>query len=329
VVIRLSAIPVDRRLTGHCVLPAVKTLFADFREFRGTGIRSTRTLFAFLVPLLLIHFNSAAIGSSAHTAPSFPHLLRSSSSQYPGCPGAKPGSARFGAIDFSQPADEALIRAAKAHGVSAILRYYDWNDDSPDARLSPLALSRRSKFNRQFRYPWRSGPQFHGKILTGDELAFLHKAGFKVGVVFQHFNSDPRTFTDTARARFDASQALKMAHRLRQPIDTLIFFGVDFDTSPSMYRYVRHYFDSIRERLRIASFKLGVYGNGYVCERLLQDGLVSACWLSQSVGFRESVDYEQTGPWVLKQCATREPFAGSQIQFDPDIIRRKSPTLFW
>lgn len=221
------------------------------------------------------------------------------------------------------------MHAAKAHGVIAVLRYYDWNDDAPDARISPAALSRRSQFNRQFRYPWRPGPQFHGKILTRGELAALHAAGFKVGVVFQHFNSDPRTFVDTARARFDANQAMDIARQLRQPLNTLIFFGVDFDTSPSMYPYVRRYFASVRERLRGASFKLGVYGNGYVCKRLFQDRLVSACWLSQSVGFRESFDYERTGAWALKQCATRKPFSGSTVEFDPDVMARKSAGVFW
>jgi hypothetical protein len=319
----------DARLMGPGVLSVVMTPSADSREIRGNGIRSTGTLFVSFVPLLLICLNSAAFGSSAHASRFLPHFLLSSPSQYADCPGARAGSSRFGAIDFSQPADDALMHTAKAHRVTAVLRYYDWNDDSPDTRLSPVALSRRSKFNRQFRYPWRSGPQFHGKILTRDELAALHKAGFKVGVVFQHFNSDPRTFIDMARAPFDASQALDIARHLRQPLDTLIFFGVDFDTSPSMYPYVRRYFNSIRERLRIARFKLGVYGNGYVCKRLLQDGLVSACWLSQSVGFRESFDYERAGAWVLKQCATRKPFSGSMVEFDPDIIRRKSPGLFW
>ena len=243
--------------------------------------------------------------------------------------GAEVGAARFGAIDFSQPADEALIREAKAHGVIAVLRYYDWNDDTPDARLSVSAFSRRSKFNRHFLYPWRSGPQFHGKILTLDELAILHQAGLKVGVVFQHFNSDRRTFTDSARARFDASQALDEARHLHQPLNTFIFFGVDFDSSPSMYPHIRRYFTSVRKRLRIASFKLGVYGSGHVCKRLFQDRLVSACWLSQSVGFQESVDYERSGAWVLKQCATRKPFPKSAIEFDPDVIRSKLPGLFW
>jgi hypothetical protein len=319
----------DGRFTEPCVHPAVKTLSVVPRESCRNGIRPTLILFASLIPLLLIYLNAAAFGSSAYAASSFPHFLRSTPSQYSGCPGAKTRSARFGAVDFSQPADEALMHAAKAHGVIAILRYYDWNDDTPDARLSPSALSRRSQFNRQFLYPWRSGPQFHGKILTRDELTLLHEAGFKVGVVFQHFNSDRRTFTDSARARFDASQALDEARNLHQPLNTFIFFGVDFDTSPSMYPYVRHYFTSVRERLRIASFKLGVYGNGHVCKRLFQDGLVSACWLSQSVGFRESVDYERSGEWVLKQCATRKPFSESAVEFDPDVIRGKLHGLFW
>lgn len=319
----------DVRLMEPCVRPMVKTLSATSRESRRNGIRSTIILFASLIPLLLVYLSGVAFGGSAYAATGFPHFLRSTPSQYSGCPGAKTRAARFGAIDFSQPADEPLMQEAKSHGVIAVLRYYDWNDDTPDASLSLNALSRRSQFNRKFLYPWRPGPQFHGKILTRDELAVLHEAGFKVGVVFQHFNSDRRTFRDSARARFDANQALDEARHLHQPLNTFIFFGVDFDASPSMYPYVRHYFTSVRQRLRIASFKLGVYGNGHVCKRLFQDGLVSACWLSQSVGFRDSVDYERSGAWVLKQCATRKPFSGSAIEFDPDVIRGKLLGLFW
>jgi hypothetical protein len=269
------------------------------------------------------------VGNVASSAATLPPLLSAANIQYPACPGSRTAAGQLAAFDFSQPVDDALVHAAHALKVEAVLRYYDWEEKSPSEHLDHRAFSRPSEFNKQFHFPWRSGPQFHGKILSAEELHTLHAAGLKVGVVFQHFSSDPRTFQDAARASYDASQALHLAHHLSQPPATVIFFGVDFDVSPSVYPYVHRYFVSVHSHFKNSSYNLGVYGSGYVCRRLLQAGLVTSCWLSQSTAFQESTNYEGTGSWALAQCATRKPFPGSKVQFDPNVATKVRPGLFW
>jgi Domain of unknown function (DUF1906) len=282
-----------------------------------------------LLVLLLVYASIPAVGNVASSAATLPPFLFSPHTQYPACPGKGTATEQLAAFDFSQPADAALVHAAQALKVTAVLRYYDWEDKSLSSRLDHRSFSRRSEFNRQFHFPWRPGPQFHGKILSSEELRTLHSAGLKVGVVFQHFSSDPRTFLDAARASYDAGQALDLAHHLSQPPATVIFFGVDFDVSPSMYRYVHRYFESVHSYLKRSPYNLGVYGSGYVCRRLQQDGLVTSCWLSQSTAFQESTSYDGTGSWALKQCATRKAFPGSNVQFDPNVATKVRPGLFW
>ena len=60
-----------------------------------------------------------------------------------------------------------------------------------------------------------------------------------------------------------------------------------------------------------------------MCRELKKDDLVSHCWLSQSIGkdFLESVEYEKSGDWEVKQCAGRKPYKRKTIDFDPDIIK--------
>ena len=256
-----------------------------------------------------------------------PPFKKPSPLQYSGCPAGSMLPAASSAIDFSQPSDGSLIASLPSLRIVSVFRYYDWRpvgSSSQRGRFGP-----RTAFNHGFKFPWRPGPQFAGKILTLHELQELHAHGIRVGVVFQHFNSDIRTFIDAARPAYDAKEAIAIASTLRQPRDTTIFFGVDFNAAADQYDLVRRYFTEVNRRLVEAGYRLGVYGNGLVCRRLQQDGLASACWLSQSVGFTESILLEKSGNWDVKQCATRRSVPGSTIEFDLDIVHRQTQAIFW
>jgi hypothetical protein len=249
----------------------------------------------------------------------FPPIERANPKQYPGCPGGPSPEEFVKAIDFSQPADDGLLNAAWDQGVRVIFRYYDW-EEIPDQPSRQCDFTDPTPFNRQFEFPWKQGSTLRRKTLTEDERDRIHAKGFSIGIVFQHCNDGQQTFTDQARAAFDANRALELADRLSQPRGTTIFFGADFNALANDIADIKRYFKVVGRAIKSHGYKLGVYGNGYVCKEIKHDGLASYCWLSQSTGFQDSQAYARSGEWDVKQCATRQPFGQSKVNFDTDIL---------
>jgi hypothetical protein len=231
--------------------------------------------------------------------------------QWPGCPGGPPSQERVAAIDFSKQADPEALDVARALGATTILRYYDWAEGPT---------------NEKFDFYWEPGPTLPGKTLTRKERDLIFSKGFSLGVVFQHRSDLRKTFLDTKRAAFDARRALELAEELGQPKGSVIFFSVDFDAREKNIAHVKGYFTTVNATVGAASYKVGVYGDGYVCAELKRAGLASFCWLSMSTGFSGSRAYHASGQWDMKQCATREASGGSQVNFDPDVFNASSGT---
>lgn len=259
----------------------------------------------------------------------FPPIELRGAKQYPGCPGGGGTAHHARAIDISAPADAILLAKARDSGIDTIIRYYDWPEI--EGRLHPrqCVLGGRTRFNRQFDLRWRAGPTFAGKTITRDEIRRMHAMGFRIGIVFQHCNQNFTTFVDTKRAAFDADRSLELAATLGQPRGTTIFFGADFDAAQSHIERIRRYFRTAGAIVKPRGYRIGAYGNGYVCSELKADGLVSSCWLSQSTGFLGSHAFQAAEAWDMQQCATRAPFKGSRVHFDPDVLNPNRDAIGW
>src|SRR3954447_15066379 len=257
-------------------------------------------------------FLSAILTSSGANASEFPPLEKLGALQYAGCPDGSRAVDTVEALDASKPMDVVTLNQAKIRGINTIIRYFDWSEIGRKVTsLTPFGP--RSNFNRSFTYPWRPGPQFNDKRLTIEEVNLIHKKGFRGGIVFQHFYSDLRTFLDFGRATYDANRVVEAAQDMSVPTATTIFFGIDLDADSSNIKYISRYMQVAGEIVRSHGYNVGVYGNGFVCKRLLDAKQASSCWLSQSIGFNESQGYAGTGNWDLKQCATRRAFPGSKV----------------
>jgi hypothetical protein len=265
---------------------------------------------ALAAALFFAPFHAAAEPSSR--LPPLEHPGIAIDRQWPGCPGGPPSRERVAAIDFSKQADPEALDLARALGATTILRYYDWAEGPT-----------REKFD----FYWRAGPTLPGKTLTQKERDLIFSKGFSLGIVFQHRSDLRKTFFDTKRAGFDARRALELAGELGQPKESVIFFSVDFDAREKNIEHVKRYFETVGEMVGAANYRVGVYGDGYVCAELKRAGLASYCWLSMSTGFSGSRAYHASGRWDVKQCASREASGRSAANFDPDVFNASSGKL--
>lgn len=161
---------------------------------------------------------------------------------------------------MSYPATGSLDALKKA-GVKTICRYYSRPTDN-------------------------SGCSPRGKILSASELKAIEKAGMSVVVVFQYCNRcsgfGGRVEEENAAERYvrnkgqkDAEAAVNMAREMKQPKDTPIYFGVDFDPIRNqdcavdagvIDLRVIAYFQEVNATVKSQGWKVGVYGAGHICE---------------------------------------------------------------
>ncbi len=270
------------------------------------------SLFLALIAAALFFAPYRAAAEPASRLPPLEHPGIAIDRQWPGCPSGPPSRESVAAIDFSKQADPEALDHARALGAKSILRYYDWAEGPT-----------REKFD----FYWEPGPTLPGKTLTQEERDLIFSKGLSLGVVFQHRSDLTKTFLDTKRAGFDARRALELAKELGQPKGSVIFFSVDFDASENIIEPIKRYFVTVGEKLNAANYKVGVYGDGYVCAELKRAGLASYCWLSMSTGFAGSRAYHASGRWDVKQCASREASGNSMVNFDPDVFNTSSGRL--
>lgn len=157
--------------------------------------------------------------------------------------------------DSYAPVTEDAAKAAVANGAGFWCRYYSYN------------------------------PR---KDLTLTEAQRIAAAGLKVVSVFE--NSDKIADFGGTQATQDADQALFLASICGQPAGGVIYFAVDFDAQKVVLpRLIEHF----TELNRVVDFEavVGVYGNGLVCQTLLDAGLVKKTWLCGGRGMAGYHDF--------------------------------------
>ncbi|MGY8661416.1 glycoside hydrolase domain-containing protein [Bradyrhizobium sp. UFLA05-109] len=168
------------------------------------------------------------------------------------------------------------LASLKQNGVDTIIRYYCRNTRQPEKRLTP------------------------------DEAGAIIRAGLKLAVVYQGAGDSPASFSQDAGAKDGAYARDYAANVIGQPADSAIYFAVDYDASDADIRTrIVPYFSAVRQALKGgaggASYRVGVYGSGAVCQALLGAGLASFTWVSQSGGFHGTAAFLRSGQWNLHQ----------------------------
>jgi hypothetical protein len=164
------------------------------------------------------------------------------------------------------------------------------------------------------------------KNLSLGEARALSAAGLQIGVVWETSGTHAGFFT-RAQGLADGAQAFRMAKEsIVQPFGSAIYFAVDYDpTQADLDGPVSNYFTGVHAALYVAnegkpSYRVGVYGSGLCCGTLLERGMASLSWLSQSTAFTGSRQYaEQKRYDLIQMLPARVPGDGGiVISIDPD-----------
>jgi hypothetical protein len=164
------------------------------------------------------------------------------------------------------------------------------------------------------------------KNLSLGEARALSSAGLRIGVVWETSGTHAGFFS-RAQGLADGAEAFRMAREtIGQPFGSAIYFAVDYDpTQADLDGPVSNYFTGVHAALFVAnegqpSYQVGVYGSGLCCATLVERGIASLSWLSQSTAFAGSRQYaEQKRYDLIQMLPARVPGDGGMvISIDPD-----------
>ncbi len=143
-------------------------------------------------------------------------------------------------------------------------------------------------------------PTSHWPALSASEAQLLSSLGLKIVAIWEPPSSDPAYFSYFSGYN-DAIAAYRQARAVGQPAGSAIYFAVDFNAQA--LAPIEQYFRGIAAGLAAASgggaeYRVGVYGSGAVCGAVKEAGLAQYSWLSNSIAWAGSLDYND---WNIRQ----------------------------
>lgn len=166
-------------------------------------------------------------------------------------------------------------------------------------RLVDQIRSINAKFVGRYYRPTKS----KWPSLTLSEARAISSAGLDIITLWENESDSLARFSFSA-GEDDGMLADKYARSAGQPVETPIYFTVDFDCSKAQISgALNDYFRGVAAGLNTAgaedfTYDIGVYGSGEVCSWLLEHNRVSHTWLAQSTGWG---GYKGFAGWNIRQ----------------------------
>lgn len=155
----------------------------------------------------------------------------------------------------------------------------------------------------------------HAKTkLAYSEAQHLSKMGINLVAVFENAG-DHAGYFDAEQGASDGQEAFTYARTvINQPAGSAVYFAVDYDASELDLRTrIIPYFEEVRKSM--GAYLCGVYGSGYICEKLLEMGLVHYTWLAQAEGWEGSDTFTA---WNIRQGDSGTEFG---LSVDADVVQ--------
>lgn len=185
--------------------------------------------------------------------------------------------------------------------------------DSASNLTSAAASIRTAGYSWVGRYLWQDG-----KGITLSEAQALSNVGLQIMSIYEAAGASLAGFSPSATKK-DASQALQYAAAVHQPLASTIYFaGDDFDASAADLPTIRAYFELLRSLIVPATYRLGVYGDGLVCQMLRDAKLVEHTFLAGAMGWHGSQAFKTSADAVQGQTVFQFGLSIDKDSGDPD-----------
>jgi hypothetical protein len=194
-------------------------------------------------------------------------------------------------------------------------------DTTHDCSKSATCLKQQG-YTTIMRYYCR--PDLNWKRMGQKEAVAIARAGVALAAVYQNRQNQPSDFSES-KGEASGKEAYDYAENvIFQPADSAIYFSADFDPSEAVVRdNIVAFFKGIQKAFKAAAddgkpiYQVGIYGSGRTCRILMEEGLVTYTWITQSTGFAEYKKFLNSGKWNLKQLM---PTTVCSAGGDPDEV---------
>jgi hypothetical protein len=140
--------------------------------------------------------------------------------------------------------------------------------------------------------------------VTKNEAQELSKNKIKLFCVFEDFGFANKLVLTKKQGKTDGASALNQAQTIGQPAGSAIYFAVE--GLPNGYKAadlpgLRDYFSGVTEAIA-GTYKLGAYGDGIVCQTLLDESICKYTWLAAaSTSFEGTKEFMKSWRWSVAQ----------------------------
>lgn len=158
------------------------------------------------------------------------------------------------------------------------------------------------------------GLEAEEKVIKPDEARAIGAAGMRLFLIYE---IGARTAAGgAALGNRDGVYALEYAFKLGMPQGSAIFPCADFDAQPNDYPAIAAYMKAFGFAVS-PYLRLGIYANGYTCNRLFANKLIEIRWLTCSKGFLGTKDAIAKGEYEILQAL---PTKIAGLDTDPDTL---------
>lgn len=156
------------------------------------------------------------------------------------------------------------------------------------------------------------------KNLTLQEAKIISAYGIDLVSVFEAQGNLYGSFT-AAFGVHDSNRVLEQIAKFNQPKGSALYFcGCDFDASNAQIKGgIKDYFTSLNPIIIKAGFEVGVYGNGSVCQFMLDNKLATKTWLWGVNYSNGTQDFLKSNKWNIHQHVTTNLYG---VSIDPDDL---------
>jgi len=190
--------------------------------------------------------------------------------------------------------------------------------DTASTTTSSLAWLKAAGVRTIFRYyATAAQPEVPQKQLTEAEATAILDAGLSLAVAFQYYNNRKENI-HAERGKADGATVLQRIETFRQPAGSAVYFGIDGDW-PDKSADILAYFREVQAALKPAGYRVGVYGSGATCQRVLNEGLADLSWLAYAPAWSGAANFYNSRRWTLFQAGL-DTTAASGLRVDTNLI---------